>query len=298
MTAPLSKLPPQVAAALWQGDALGAAVGRRVASGHAALDAHLPGGGWPCGQLTEVLQAPGVHGEWRLLGPALAQLLGAPPGMRKRDAAPRSARAQRGSATRAAGHTLLLIGPPWHPHVPGLRQHGLADRQVVWVDVARQADRLWAIEQALKANVAAAVLAWLPQARPEHLRRLQVCAQRGEAPVFVFRPATARLDPSAAPLRLLIERVAAVGQGMALEGALQVRILKRRGAPHDELITLAARPGPWARVLAHRVHRGTSLPVWAADQPQGTPAVLPASTENPHALLVGPLPAAAPGHAG
>ncbi len=272
----LAALPPQVAAALWQGDALGAAVGRTVASGHAALDAHLPGGGWPCGQLTEVLQAPGVHGEWRLLGPALAHLV---------------------------GPALVLIGPPWHPHLPGLRQHGLAKPQVIWVDVTRQADRLWATEQALKANVAAAVLAWLPQARPEHLRRLQVCAQRHEAPVFVFRPAAARQEPSAAPLRLLLAcgatgTLAMPAAPIPPEGALHLRILKRRGAPMSDQIILPARPGPWARVLAHRAHRGTPAPVWAPLQPQGAPDAQPASTEIPHALLAGALPPTASGLTG
>jgi protein ImuA len=29
-----------------------------VATGHAALDAQLPGGGWPVGAMTELLQAP------------------------------------------------------------------------------------------------------------------------------------------------------------------------------------------------------------------------------------------------
>jgi protein ImuA len=45
-----------------------------LASGHAALDAQLPGGGWPVGALTELLLPhPGV-GELRLLAPALAAL--------------------------------------------------------------------------------------------------------------------------------------------------------------------------------------------------------------------------------
>ncbi len=45
-----------------------------LASGHPALDARLPGGGWPASGLCEVLQAaPGV-GELALVWPALARL--------------------------------------------------------------------------------------------------------------------------------------------------------------------------------------------------------------------------------
>ena len=44
-----------------------------VPTGHAPLDAQLPGGGWPVGSLVEILQAqPGRHA-WQLLLPALSQ---------------------------------------------------------------------------------------------------------------------------------------------------------------------------------------------------------------------------------
>jgi len=57
---------------VWRAHALALAPQRTVATGEALLDLHLPGGGWPVGALTELLQAPGVHNEWRLLAPALA----------------------------------------------------------------------------------------------------------------------------------------------------------------------------------------------------------------------------------
>ena len=46
---------------VWRADelatSLAGANSRVLASGHAALDAELPGGGWPVGALIEVLQA-------------------------------------------------------------------------------------------------------------------------------------------------------------------------------------------------------------------------------------------------
>lgn len=48
-------LPPAVAAAVWRGDALGQTVSTTWPSGFDALDAVLPGGGWPGFGLTELL---------------------------------------------------------------------------------------------------------------------------------------------------------------------------------------------------------------------------------------------------
>ena len=40
---------------VWRGDTLGLADGQVIGTGHAALDAQLPGGGWPVGAMTELL---------------------------------------------------------------------------------------------------------------------------------------------------------------------------------------------------------------------------------------------------
>ena len=45
-----------------------------IRSGFPALDAELPGGGWPAGVLTELLPENIGIGEVRTLGPALSQL--------------------------------------------------------------------------------------------------------------------------------------------------------------------------------------------------------------------------------
>lgn len=176
-------------------------------SGHACLDAELPGGGWPPQALTEILQPPQGCAIWRLLSPALSRFTD-------------------------GGGVLILIGPPYQPHLPGLVQRGLAAHQVFWVRCASQAERLWTAEQALKAQAVSAVLCWLPQARPEHMRRLQACAARHPGLLFAMRPAAAAHESSAAPLRLMARLSAA-------QARLEVDILKRRGPLLSQTLDLS-----------------------------------------------------------
>jgi protein ImuA len=194
---------------VWRASELGSAQARTLASGHAALDAQLPGGGWPHGNLTEILQAQsGLH-EWRLLLPALVLA------------------AQRGP--------LVLIGAPHLPNLPVLASLGLAPERVLRIEARTPAERLWAAEQALRCRELGALLAWLPQVRSEQLRRLQLAAhnaQVAQALVFALRPWDAQHESSPAPLRLAVQ----AGEGTQLA----VHILKRRGPLLAQPLALAA----------------------------------------------------------
>lgn len=214
--------PVDLGQAVWRGCDLGRQAGRVLPSGFAALDVELPGGGWPCGALTEVLAAQPAVLEWRLVGPALA-------------------------AAASSGRPVGVIGPPRIPHLPGLRHLGLRAEQLVWIQAEAPAQRLWCAEQLIQSGACGALLAWLPQARPEQIRRLQVAALGRDAPVFLFRPAAAQHESSAAPLRLLA--------GFGPDWTLQLRLLKRRGPLHEGLLTLDSVPGGLAAVLTPRTRR-------------------------------------------
>jgi protein ImuA len=219
------RLPASVAALLWRGDSLGASVSPVLPSGFACLDAELPGGGWPCGALTELLQPQPCVVEWRLLGPALEQVA-------------------------AKGLAVVVVGPPKPPHPPGLRHAGVDPRHLVWLQAATSAERLWCAEQLVRSNACGALVAWLPQARPEQIRRLQVGAQGCEGPVFVCRPAAAAHEASAAPLRVHVTFDA--------DWHLRVRVLKRRGPVHDGALRLRSVPGGLDAVLTPRLRQPTS----------------------------------------
>lgn len=239
-------LPRAVAEAIWRGDQLGRPVMATLSSGFAALDAALPGGGWPCQGLTEILSTQGGMLEWRLLGPALSRVC-------------------------AAGRSVVLVGPPQPPHPPGLRFEGVTERQLVWVQAETPAERLWATEQLLKGRSCGALIAWLPKARPEQLRRLQVLAGAGDAPVFLCRPAEAARSASAAPLRLLAR--------VAPDWCLTVEVFKRKGPPLETPLHLHAMPGGLQAILTPRLRQPSIL------LPRDPAPAAPAFHESDHALV-------------
>ncbi len=217
---PALALPTRVKAALWRATELPSSPYPTVPTGHAALDAALPGGGWPTHALTEILSPQAGVLEWRLLGPAWRQL-----------------------ATRK--RPLVLIAPPQCPHLPGLQHAGVTADQLIWIQAHSAAERLWAAEQVIRSNDFGAVMAWLPQARPEQLRRLQLCAQGADGLVLAWRPAVAQWTPSAAPLRALVTA--------GTDWNLDVHLFKRQGPAHDGVLHLPCVPGPLAALMVPRL---------------------------------------------
>jgi hypothetical protein len=116
---------------------------------------------------------------------------------------------------------------------------------------------LWAAEQALASNACGAVLAWLPRAKYAELRRLQIAAEGGRAPAFLFRSAEAASESSPAALRI------ALGTS---NGGLAVEVLKRRGTPLARPILLPAMP-PAVRSRSHHVDRHPAAATAARDFP-------------------------------
>jgi hypothetical protein len=225
---------------LWRADEVEDCGGPVLASGFAELDRELPGGGWPQGQLVELLTDDAGIGELSLLAPALAQL----------------AQARRCAvwvlpvdAARTVSHAPEA---QTIPYAPALATAGLDLARTIFVKPATPREGLWALEQSLRARHLGAVVGWLPAAGGDGdfraLRRLHLLAQRHQALAFVLRPARQALAPSPAALRLHLTSVGA---------QLEVTLLKRRGRPLLEPVTLALRPTHWecARVEADTAPR-------------------------------------------
>lgn len=198
---------------VWRGDHVASTVLPGVSSGFAALDAELPGGGWPRGALTEVLLDGVGLGEVSMLMPALLRV-------------------------KEMGGWSLLVAPPHPLHAPAWAAAVEDLARLAVVSPIQRRDGLWAAEQALASGAPAAVVCWAVQADSRQVRRLQVAAAGGNALAFLFRPARAAEDSSVAPLRLVLSN--------GPRGALGVSLLKRRGPPcHQTLYLDLQRPAKW-----------------------------------------------------
>jgi protein ImuA len=237
----------------------GGASMQTIATGYPALSRVLPGGGWPCGAMTEVLQAqPGQH-EWGLVAPALGAL----------------------HAASTAG-LVVLVGAPYCPFGPALGARQINMQRLLSIHAVKKTGQntgqssgntaahnsiksdsptlLWATREALQCADVCAVLAWLPDARSAHLRRLQIAALSANKLLFVFRPLQAQHDASPAPLRLKLTGMAqAANVGMH---NLQIDVFKRRGPNLTAPVLLDTRPPRLTALLAasgERIHQHTPV---------------------------------------
>lgn len=203
-----------------------------ISCGAPALDAVLPGGGWPTGAMVEVLQrTPACH-VWQLVLPALSRTL------------------------QDKAGPIVLVAPPFQPFAPSLAAQGLRPERLLCIHADRRASRLWATEQSLRCEQVAAVLAWLPEARSEELRRLHLAAQQHDRLLFVFRSIAESRQASPAALRLVVDGI----------DPIEVRIIKRKGPPVMQPLYLPATSRRLAALLQARrsLRSGSREPLPAA----------------------------------
>ena len=106
-----------------------------LSTGHTVLDEALPGGGWPLGAVTELINDTAGCGELSLLLPALARL-------------------------SRENHWITMIDPPWIPYPPALHGSGLVLEKLLLIRTQNRAESLWACEQVAHGLSGGAVLAW------------------------------------------------------------------------------------------------------------------------------------------
>jgi protein ImuA len=160
----------------------------------------------------------------------------------------------------------VLVGAPHPPFGPALAAQGLAPDRLLWIRTAQDTARLWAAEQALRCADVAGLVAWLPQARSQELRRLHLAARQHRKLLFVLRGLPVLRQASPAPLRLLVEGVE----------EMQVRIVKRKGPPLEQPLMLPALPARLQALLDSR-RRGAvtaPAPLTTEEQPRRRSHVL------------------------
>jgi protein ImuA len=210
-TCPMSALPAHIEdihPGLWRASQLGRASGRTVNTGYANLSVELPGRGWPCGAMTELLlPQPGV-GEMRLLAPALAA---------------------------SGSRQIAVLQPPHLLNVQALAFIGLKPEKVLLVNAPTTSDALWCAEQILKAGSCAALLFWQQHVRADSLRRMQLAAKTSEALFFMLRPIASAVDASPAELRLAIR---------PSDTGVSIDVVKRKGPALGNTIAIELRYPP------------------------------------------------------
>lgn len=184
-------------------------------TGFSALDAALPGGGWPAGLIWANLAGPGI-GELRLFLPAMREL---------------AARQRR----------VIFLNPPYRPYASALAAAGVDLEYVRTITPERFEDSLWAADKLARSGVCGLVLFWREpgdRVTAMNLRRLQLAARQGGAHLVVYNrcrnPAHAEGLSAWASLALHLRAEDAA--------SLTVRITRARGLHRPLQVRLSLPP--------------------------------------------------------
>ena len=212
---------------LWRAGGTTGARRSVVPSGFAALDAQLPGGGWPHPALIEVLNdRPGI-GELSLFLPALRYLTESDE--RQETSSPLS-RSRERAGVRAP--VIAWFNPPHLPYPPALAERGLAHARLLVSKPLTSARTLWAMEQSLRSGACAVVLAWAEAANMHALRRLKLAANAGLCVGLLFRSPRQRAHPSPATVRLALstDEATLIVELVKVQGGKAATVRLRAGA--------------------------------------------------------------------
>lgn len=247
-----------------------------VTSGFEALDRAL-GGGWPLARITEVLCDHVGIGELSLLLSVLpkratTELVEQSSGNAPAKSSPRPDDSSTKINTRRALLILpvaLRAGLSCVAYAPALERAGVDLNALAFVSTSSAQQTLWATEQALLSGATRAVFAWIREHPHDFaLRRIAQAARKSNSLCFLMRSMSAAKRASPAELRIAVVPMLSASQ-VESRGAIEVRLLKRRGLLREMSLQLDPR----------------TLPCLATNR---TPIVLPTKLTTPqsHSPLV------------
>ncbi|MEI6241158.1 MAG: hypothetical protein WCR51_12275 [Planctomycetia bacterium] len=229
-----------------------------VPTGFAPLDRLLPAGGVRRGSLVEWLSGGEASGAAALACAVACRLAG--------DA----------DRTPGTASTIVVVDRKGRFHPPAvlgwLERSKAIGRQAARIVVARpahDADEVWAIDQSLRCQGVAAVLAWPASIHSTAMRRWQLAARASLAVGMFMRPLAAGREPSWAEARLAVAaqpggslavrrlQLSLVGGPWAGESQMQERSVEvdldlSRGRAADPGQLLPVQPFPSSRILERK----------------------------------------------
>jgi protein ImuA len=178
--------------------------------GEPDVDEALPWGGLARGGLHEVLGRAGDGAAFSFAGALMGRLLG-----------------ENGAALWCRMHGLRQENGL--PYGPGLARFGIDTRRLIFLEVRREAELLWAMEEALRSRRLAVVLAEGVALDRVASRRLQLAARATGTAAIVLPPRRAQGAHSTALTRWRIAAAPSKTSGEATAPCWQVELLRCRG---------------------------------------------------------------------
>jgi protein ImuA len=168
-----------------------------------ALDCLLPVGGLPRGSLVE----------WLVYGPGSGASLLA---------------LHVARAAGCSGARIVVIDSQLRFYAPAAAGLGIDPADLIVVRPRREADAMWALDQAIRCAGVAAVLWCGHKLDSHHFRRLQLASESSGSLGLLIRPHTVLREPSWAVLRLLVEPSVS-GSSVSCSSSWRLRVRRLRG---------------------------------------------------------------------
>ena len=148
----------------------------------------------------------------------------------------------------------IWIGNPRKIFPPALKQFGIEPSRIIFIDLQKEKDLLWTVEEALKCHGLAAVIADIPELSLTISRRFQLAVEQSQVTGFIHRSHARNLNTNASVSRWKIKPL----PSESYEG------LPGLGFPRWNIELLKIRngkPGVWQMEWANQRFNHISKPV-------------------------------------
>jgi protein ImuA len=109
------------------------------------------------------------------------------------------------SALMQNGGAAVWIGNAPTLFPPALKAFGIPPNQVIFIDLKKEKDQLWAMEEALKCSALSAVIGEIPELSFTHSRRFQLAVEQSKTTGFILRNNPRTQSPNACVARWKIK---------------------------------------------------------------------------------------------